>query len=271
MKDAYYFSHDSNARNDEKILALMADHGVIAYGIYWILVEMMFESTNTKLSHDKTKGIAFTYSIDITTLNKIITDAIKLNLFLSDGDYFWSESLLRRKQHLIENRLKKSQAGKIGMAKRWGVDNTVITEDNTVITKHNKGKERIVKESKVKEEHTSKAKEIIDLYHQYLPMLPVVKKLTDPRISAINNRLDEYTIDEIETMFKMASKSDFLTGKSKDWSANFDWLMKPSNFIKVLEGNYANKEVHSGPIPGDSKQDNGAAKKWNIDHLILKA
>lgn len=150
MKDAYYFSHDSNARNDEKILMLRAEHGLEGYGAYWILIEMMFESADTSLCHDKVKGIAYSNNIDITVLQQIIDTAITEGLFDSDGIKFWSESLIRRKDKYRQIKQQKSEAGKKGMAKRWASDNTVITEDNSVITKDNKGKERKGKESKEK-------------------------------------------------------------------------------------------------------------------------
>lgn len=146
MKEAYYFSHDSNARNDEKILMLRAEHGLEGYGAYWILIEMMFESADTSLCHDKVKGIAYSNNIDITVLQQIIDTAIAEGLFDSDGVKFWSESLRRRKDIYRQSKQQKSDAGKKGMAKRWGYNNTVITEDNEDITKHNKGKERKGKE-----------------------------------------------------------------------------------------------------------------------------
>jgi hypothetical protein len=43
MKDAYYFSHDTNARNDPKIAAMRQSYGVEGYGLYWIVVEMLAE------------------------------------------------------------------------------------------------------------------------------------------------------------------------------------------------------------------------------------
>ena len=144
-KQAYYFSHDANARNDEKILMLRAEHGWEGYGIYWVLIEMMFESSDTCLYHSKVKGIAIGHNIDITVLYQIINTCIAEGLFDSNDDKFWSESLLRRKGKMQELIAKKSEAGKKGMAKRWGTDNSVITEDNTsnntVITENNKGKE----------------------------------------------------------------------------------------------------------------------------------
>lgn len=148
-KDVYYFSHDSNARNDEKILMLRAEHGWEGYGLYWALIEMMFEATDTSLYHSKIKGLAMSYNIDITVLQCVINSAITEGLFVSDGEKFWSESLIKRKAVFHESRQKKSDAGKKGMAVRWGSDNTVITSNNTVITENNKGKEK--KGKKVKD------------------------------------------------------------------------------------------------------------------------
>ena len=40
-------------------------------------------------------------------------------------------------------------------------------------------------------------------------------------------------------LFKQIDESDFLSGRSGDWSATFDWVMKPANMVKILEGNYS--------------------------------
>jgi len=150
MKETYYFSHDGNARNDEKILMLRAEYGWEGYGIFWVLIEMMFESTDTSLSHAKLKGIAVSHNIDITLLQSVINTCITEALFISNGDQFWSESLRKRKNKFQEIKAQKSEAGKKGMAKRWGSDNTDITplkqSDNADITEDNKVKE--IKEKK---------------------------------------------------------------------------------------------------------------------------
>ena len=39
----------------------------------------------------------------------------------------------------------------------------------------------------------------------------------------------------------------------RNWSANFDWLIKDANFAKVLEGNYSDN-THSEAQQGYSKQ-----------------
>ena len=31
----------------------------------------------------------------------------------------------------------------------------------------------------------------------------------------------------------------------RTWTADFDWITKPENFIKILEGNYENKNLNN--------------------------
>ena len=162
VKETYYFSHDCNARNDEKILMLRAEHGWEGYGIFWALIEMMFESTETCIYHNKTKGIAVGYNIDITKLDSVISTAINEGLFVSDGDKFWSESLRKRKKAFHELKKKRSEAGKKGMENRWGNDKKEEEKqnNNSVITEDNKGKESKGKEIKEEvKEHTKKCKD----------------------------------------------------------------------------------------------------------------
>lgn len=42
-KNTIYFTHDSNARRDPKILALIADYGYEGYGRFWALIEFLRE------------------------------------------------------------------------------------------------------------------------------------------------------------------------------------------------------------------------------------
>ena len=189
MKNTYFFSHDANARNDEKILALMARCGTISYAVYWILIEMMFESSNSKLSIELIDGISFSYNIDITLLQNIITSAIKLKLFDTDDEYIWSESLIKRKEYLTDYKAKKSEAGKAGMAKRWGTDNTVITNDNTVITKHNKlNKTKLNKTETIKDIYIPFAENVSLKEEEHKKLLETYPQATvDKMIQVLDN------------------------------------------------------------------------------------
>jgi len=141
MAKPLYFSHDSDARNDQKILMLRAEHGWEGYGIYWMLIEIMFQNDNTFIHNNTIKGLAYCYNIDITLLQSVITTCIHNDLFASDDHTFWSEGIRKRKEMSMQSYERKRAAGRKGMASRWGQkteDNTVITTDNTVITKNNK-------------------------------------------------------------------------------------------------------------------------------------
>ena len=81
--------------------------------------------------------------------------------------------------------------------------------------------------------------------------------MSDQRKSNVRARIREYGGD-VQKVYKAIDKamaSDFMNGKNgKGWVASFDWMMCPSNFPKVLEGNYDNEE------PSGSQQPQAAAK-----------
>lgn len=68
-----------------------------------------------------------------------------------------------------------------------------------------------------------------------------IKQLTERRKLAIQARARENGKESLMEVIKQAAKSDFLNGRNdRGWVADFDWLMRPNNFVKVLEGNYNN-------------------------------
>lgn len=96
--------------------------------------------------------------------------------------------------------------------------------------------------------------QIADLYNSICKSFPSVRSLSDARRKAIKARLKSYTLEDFRTVFENAEASSFLKGSNdRNWSANFDWLIKDSNMAKVLEGNYADKARRYGrkePVPG---------------------
>ena len=84
-------------------------------------------------------------------------------------------------------------------------------------------------------------KAIADLYNSICVSLPKVTAMSDNRQKAIAARLKTYTVDQFREMFTKAENSAFLKGSNnRNWTANFDWLVKDANFAKVLDGNYDN-------------------------------
>lgn len=85
---------------------------------------------------------------------------------------------------------------------------------------------------------------VVDLYNSVCVSLPKVKSLSEDRKKAIRARVNTYGMDKLKIAFEKANASSFLSGKNaRNWTANFDWLIKDSSIAKVLDGNYDDKKT----------------------------
>lgn len=110
MKDAYYFPHDSNARNDQNVMLVRMKYGMKGYGIYFGIVEMLREANGYQMPSN---FVALAY--DLREDAKEVEDIVKnFNLFIIKDDYFYSESLLRRMERLDNIRQKRKESGHLG-------------------------------------------------------------------------------------------------------------------------------------------------------------
>jgi hypothetical protein len=149
MKDTFYFSHDYNSRNDEKIKKLICKHGMLGYGIFWAIIEDLYNNANAlQTDYD---GIAYDLRVDVNIIKSIIND---FNLFIISENKFGSKSIEKR----LDERNKKSTKARQSAFKRWGKDANALQtecdgikkecEGNTI--KDSIGKENIEKETKEK-------------------------------------------------------------------------------------------------------------------------
>jgi len=69
--------------------------------------------------------------------------------------------------------------------------------------------------------------------------LPRISSMTDKRKKSVKARASEHGKASIMDVFNNVAQSAFLLGRNdKNWRCDFDWIFKPTNFIKILEGNY---------------------------------
>ena len=106
MKEKYYFQHDYNARRDPKLQDVLCDLGVAGVGIYWCLVEELYEQGG-KLPLSYCKHIAYSLRTELSLIESIIND---FDLFESDDTHFWSPSALNRLQLRNELSVKRTSA-----------------------------------------------------------------------------------------------------------------------------------------------------------------
>jgi hypothetical protein len=79
--------------------------------------------------------------------------------------------------------------------------------------------------------------------------LPLVRSVTEARTKHVRNRVKEHGVHTVLAVVAMVGQSAFLCGKRTSFHATFDWVMGPTNFAKVLDGNYAkDRESRSRPL-----------------------
>ncbi len=90
--------------------------------------------------------------------------------------------------------------------------------------------------------------EIIALYHELVPVGTQVRIWTEQRRKRLQARWREspkhQSLDFWRRFFEHVSESEFLTGRAPTapgrdpFVVSLDWLINPTNFVKVIEGNY---------------------------------
>jgi hypothetical protein len=116
-KDAYWFKHDSNAKDDPKCIILIEELGLEGYGIFWILIETLRDQPELEADLRILPALARRYN---TSFEKVKAVVYRYDLFeIEDDKFFFSPSLKKRMIPLIEKKKKLIEAGKKGANKRW--------------------------------------------------------------------------------------------------------------------------------------------------------
>jgi ribosomal protein L12E/L44/L45/RPP1/RPP2 len=150
-KDAYYFSHDSNARNDEKVLSLRMSLGMEGYGIYWSIIEKMRENTDYMCSKAYDL-IAFDLRVEEDKIKRVVED-FGLFEISESGKKFYSKSLLNRMAKMNE----KSEKARESANARWNKSGKAKEDANAIQTQSDSN---AIKEKKEKEKKENKLNSI---------------------------------------------------------------------------------------------------------------
>jgi Domain of unknown function (DUF4373) len=220
-KEAYYFSHDSNAKDDPKILQLRMEMGWEGYGLFWALIEMLRNESDHKM-RTHYKSIAFALHTQEDSIKQLIND---FDLFAIEGEYFWSESLLKR----MEMKESKSEKARQSAKKRWNQEN-----DANAMRTHSDSNANAMqlKESKVKE---SKVNILTEESHN-----EIFRKLWASSIwlegIAIKNKVTKEEVQKHLNDFRLECiLKDELKVDEKDAKNHFINWMKRGNPIPVKE------------------------------------
>lgn len=201
-KDAYYFPHDCNAKDDPKCVLMIEQLGLEAYGIFWMLIETLRDQQDHVYPVANIPALARRYN---TSAEKVRTVVYNYQLFtVKDDLIFFSESLNRRMQILETKRIKRSEAGRLGNAARWGTSQT----DRNAITMRSQCIASKVNKSKVYKKDNTERKKVA---------------FSPPTLSDVEEyvRNNGYTSVNPQTFINYYTSVGWMVGKNKmkDWRA----------------------------------------------------
>lgn len=108
-----YFSHDSNARNSDKLIPVRIKWGAEGYGVYFMILERLRDEPEYMSVKDYNM-IAFDLRVSTGIVKSIIED-FGLFHFTEDGKLFYSEGFLKR----MEKKDDKSKKAQLAAQQRW--------------------------------------------------------------------------------------------------------------------------------------------------------
>jgi len=133
-----YFPHDSNARNDIKLIKLRSKYGYEGYGIYFALIELLFSEDNNLCIEDY-DTLAFGLQCNPDILKDII---INFDLFIIEDNCFYSKRL----DDVINEIQSKSKKASENASKRWNNAKVMPTHSDSNAIKLNKTKQNNIKQ-----------------------------------------------------------------------------------------------------------------------------
>ena len=264
--NADYFPHANGMRDDKKLKAVRAKFGLSGYAIYNMILESLAESNLIILEWDdlEIEMLSGDFGIDSEKLIQMVDYFCAVNLLQRNNGYLFCRQLDERLKPIFDKR--KSDLCYLRSEK--GINVTEIKDSEAKIelsSRDRKEKKRKEKESKEKnnnselfsppvDEESSTPncphKEIIALYHRILPAHRKVQVWQGVREKMLRARWNEeesrQNLKWWESYFKKVKSSSFLTGKTdKPFMPDLEWLVRPNNICKVLEGKYDDNSMYA--------------------------
>lgn len=136
--------------------------------------------------------------------------------------------------------------------------NVTVTESNGTEEDKEEDKEEDIDNISKDILSSNKLLPVIEAWNKLNLSKIVVIKPNTPRAKLLKARLNEVGIEKFIEVIDSINNSSFLRGQNnKGWTITFDWLIKPNNFIKVLEGNYIDR---GGTSYGSNREQNN---RWS--------
>jgi general stress protein YciG len=249
-KDAYYFSHDSNARNDQRLMRIRMKYGMEGYGIYFATIEILREAANYTLELKDIPTIAYDLKVDLNLVEEII---FNYDLFIIDEKLFYSSSLKRRMERLDNKREKLSKAGRKG-----GKASAKVKHGLTIAKPLNK--------SKVNKSKVNNIKERYDDFKQ-----TILKDFKHIDSKALNDFIDYWSEpNKSNTKMKFELQQTFHIGRRLKRWANNDYSSNKNDLNTELAQRSQNAQKESKKLLNYIKKAESEAQDFVPDLNALR-
>lgn len=269
-KDVDYFPHDCT--HGRKMHIIETKYGNDGYATWFKLLEQLGKANNHYIDASDEMTLMFltsVFKIDEEKTLSILNDLAKLGaidkVLFDEHKVIFSQKFADSIQDAYRNRKGKifqysDILDEIRQKNGQSYVRMTPTQPNLteVIPKVNKSKVKESKEKETKEEYTPNGvvdfpnqlpahkidfDKLLSFFNSNRGLLPEVKKMSDVRKKRIQLLEKQYGKESILIVIQKTRDSPFLQGDNKEnWTASFDWIFKPANFLKILEDNYGNRE-----------------------------
>lgn len=125
-----WFRHDASARVDIKLQKLIAKYGCEGYGMFWVLLEILYENNGSIENDDDSMNIISFQSNSKIDATEFVKYCIKIGLFELTENSISN----KRIQEFFTERNNISNTKKAAANKRWSKDNTELQNKNFPLT-----------------------------------------------------------------------------------------------------------------------------------------
>jgi len=191
-----------------------------------------------------------------------VHNSIKVKFILNTETNLFENARLKNE---IEKRKKYSESRSINRKSSKKIKENTIDISKSY-DKHMENENEIENEDRIVNKNEAEKinfKEIAEIFNSVCYDLPNVEKITDSRKKSIEKIVKEYSLEKIGDVFRKVNESDFLSGRKSDWKANFDWILNPKNFVKILEDNY--KNLNNGKQSSNQSKSDSDHKESAVD------
>lgn len=256
-----YFTLDCNM--NDKIKLIEAEFGIKAFAIIVKLYQKIYSERGYYCEWNEDVALLFIASLGGNSgVSKSLIDVI---LAASIRRGIFSEELYERYGILTSKRIQEQYFDAVSRREKVEVEkeyllvkvckNMVIVSNNSInvdnndlnVDRNTQSREEKSREENIVSKDTHRQTDVQRCVEAWNSLsdcgIKSISKMTrsSKRYQSLVARIKEYSVDDVLTAIDKIRHSKFLQGRSgskRAWVITFDWFVLPSNFPKVLEGNY---------------------------------